>query len=118
MNAIALARFATGAVLVTPVFLYLLLRLGRISVRDLHKSIAPSLASAAAVFVSVYLLYPSRMLSDTEARHPIGPASHDWGSMRTDSMLLLDKQLRTALLAIVQRRRDAWRFRTRSHEDS
>jgi len=104
VNAIALARFATGAVLVTPVFLYLLLRLGRISVRDLLKSIAPSVASAAAVFVSVYLLYPSRMLSDTRPAIQLGLQVIIGGVCGLTALLMLDKQLRTALLAIVQRR--------------
>jgi len=104
VNAIALARFATGAVLVTPVFLYLLLRLGRISVRDLLKSIAPSVASAAAVFVSVYLLYPSRMLSDTRPAIQLGLQVIIGGVCGLTALLMSDKQLRTALLAIVQRR--------------
>jgi PST family polysaccharide transporter len=49
---VALARFVVGALVVTPVFLYILMRLCRISVRDFIAAIAPSaLASAAVVAV-------------------------------------------------------------------
>ena len=67
VDAIALARFATGVLVVTPVFGYLLVRLGRISIRELLASIAPSFMAAVAVEVSVFLLSWSRILSDSRS---------------------------------------------------
>jgi O-antigen/teichoic acid export membrane protein len=59
---IALARFVTGAFLVTPIFLYIFLRLSRISLRDLAATVAPSAISAASVVASVSLFHASGWL--------------------------------------------------------
>ena len=53
---IASARLATGAFLITPVFLYILMRLGAISIRDLASSIAPAVGSAASVVAVIQLI--------------------------------------------------------------
>jgi len=55
---IALANLVTGAVFVTPVFLYILIRICRITIRELVSSIAPS-AIAAATVVGAVMLFDS-----------------------------------------------------------
>ena len=52
---IALARFITGGVLVTPAFVYVFMRLGKISLRELTASVGPSAISAGSVVASVML---------------------------------------------------------------
>jgi O-antigen/teichoic acid export membrane protein len=104
VNAIALARFAMVAVFVTPVFLYLLLHLGRISVRELLKSITPAFASATAVFISVYFLYPSRVMAEAKPAIQLCVQVVIGSLCGLAILLLLDRQLRAALLALVQRR--------------
>jgi PST family polysaccharide transporter len=104
VNAIALARFVTIAVLVTPVFLYLLMRLGRISIGELFRSVAPSLAAAAAVFVSVYFLYPSRMVVDLRPILQLGLQVFIGAACGLTVLFFLDRQLCASLVAMVQRR--------------
>lgn len=53
---IGLARFATAAFLVTPVFVYMLLRLSRIPFWELLSAIAPSVAAATSVVAAVEAL--------------------------------------------------------------
>ncbi|MGC2331976.1 MAG: oligosaccharide flippase family protein [Candidatus Acidiferrales bacterium] len=61
---IAFARFCTGALLVTPVFVYILMRLTKISLRDLIGSIASSVIASASIVVSVMLISTSGLLSN------------------------------------------------------
>lgn len=104
VTAIALARFAIGAIFVTPVFVYLIIRLGQISIRDLAKSIAPSVLTALSVCASVFLLHSVAVLTETS---PFGKLAIDvlfGGAIGLTTLLFLDKQLRGALYAFVQRR--------------
>jgi hypothetical protein len=55
--AIALARFANGVFIVTPVFLYILTRLCGISFRELMPSVVPSFVSSASVVGIVTLVH-------------------------------------------------------------
>lgn len=106
---IASARFVMGAILVTPVYLYLLMRLGRVSLSDLLGAIAPSAFAAVAVLGSVYsfnLVYtlPERIPALALAiRVVVG------GSAGTAVLLLLDGALRTSIVSMFRRR-----FSTRS----
>ena len=63
IGGIALARFFTGALVVTPVFVYIFMRLTKISLRDLGTSIASSAIASAAIVISVMLLSASGLLS-------------------------------------------------------
>jgi O-antigen/teichoic acid export membrane protein len=65
---IAMARFVTGAVLVTPVFVFILLRLCGISFREFIFVVAPSAISAASVVISTFLFSLSGWL---QAGRPI-----------------------------------------------
>jgi O-antigen/teichoic acid export membrane protein len=60
---IALARFIVGAFLVTPVFLYLLMRLAGIRFRELLSSVAPSVLASISVVSSVIVFRASGWLS-------------------------------------------------------
>jgi polysaccharide transporter, PST family len=53
---IAWARFATGALIVTPIFLYIFMRLSRISFRQVVTLIAPSAFSSACIVAAVFLI--------------------------------------------------------------
>jgi len=55
LMAIGFARLVTSALIVTPVFLYILMHLAHISLRDLLQSLLPSMAAAATVAVAVRL---------------------------------------------------------------
>jgi hypothetical protein len=51
--AMALARFANGVFLVTPVFLYILMRLCQISFRELLSAVTPAFLSSASVVAAI-----------------------------------------------------------------
>jgi hypothetical protein len=54
--AMALARFANGVFLVTPVFLYILMRLCQISFRELLFAVTPAFLSSASVVGAITLV--------------------------------------------------------------
>ena len=56
---IALARFITTILVVTPVFLYILMRICRITLRDLAASVAPSALASASVVLAIALFQAS-----------------------------------------------------------
>jgi polysaccharide transporter, PST family len=64
ISGIAFARFVTGALLTTPILVYILMRLCKISLRELMASVAPSAIAAASVVVSVMLIGASGLLSN------------------------------------------------------
>ena len=61
---LALVRCLFGIVLVTPIYFYLLLRLGRLTLRDAVTSIFPSVMSAISILGSAALLQIPGLLSD------------------------------------------------------
>jgi O-antigen/teichoic acid export membrane protein len=101
---IALARFVVGAFLVTPVFLYLLLRLANISFRELVSCITPSVLASVSVVVSVFIFREIGWLSNGK------PAILLVGEVLIGAMaglpvlLLLDPHLRTAIVKLVRGR--------------
>jgi PST family polysaccharide transporter len=101
---IALARFVIGALLVTPVFLYLLMRLAGITFRDLLCSIAPSVMASVGVVLSVSLFHITGWLSTVRPAALLA-AEVFVGSMTGFSiLLLLDVQLRDAITRLIKRR--------------
>ena len=58
--AISLASLATSAIIVAPVYLYILMRLANLSLRDLTASVLPSVAAAATVASSAILFQSFR----------------------------------------------------------
>jgi len=67
ITAMAGARFATGALIVTPVFVYIFMRLCKISLAELLSAVAPSLVSAVSVVASVMLVHLSGWLPNDGA---------------------------------------------------
>ena len=102
VTAIALARFLIGVVFVTPVFVYLLIRLSQISFHDLARSIVPSLLSGACVCTSILALYPVLTLTPKPLARLLVQILTG-GVFGIATLLVLDKQLRDPVLAFVQR---------------
>jgi len=61
--ALAVARLLTGALVITPVFLYTLMRLTKLTVREFIRSIAPSLSSSACIVAAVLVVRSFHFLS-------------------------------------------------------
>jgi O-antigen/teichoic acid export membrane protein len=61
--ALALARLLTGALVITPVFLYVLMRLTKLTMREFIRSIAPSLSSSACIVAAVLVIRALHFLS-------------------------------------------------------
>jgi O-antigen/teichoic acid export membrane protein len=99
---ITIARFVSGVFLVAPVFLYILLRLADISVRDLVATIAPSIASSATIVLSVFafsfcgLLTRGKPLILLIAEVVLG------GVVGFVVLFGLDKQLRLKMLGLLR----------------
>ncbi len=61
--AIAIARLVTGAFIVTPVFLYILMRITKISFREVVGATAPSLTSSACAVAAILAVHSLGILS-------------------------------------------------------
>jgi polysaccharide transporter, PST family len=101
---IALARFVIGALLVTPVFLYLLMRLSGIAFRDLFSSIAPSMLASMGVVLSVLLFHSLGWLSTAKPAVLLAAEVFVGGITGLPILLLLDVQLRGAIARLIKRR--------------
>jgi len=98
---IALARFVGGAFLVTPVFLYLLMRLAGIAFRDLISSLAPSVLASVSVALSVLLFHETGWLSNGKPAVLLTAEVLIGGITGLPVLLLLDAQLRMAIVRLV-----------------
>jgi PST family polysaccharide transporter len=107
--AIALARFATGALLVTPIYLYLLMRLGRVSLAELLASIAPSGFAAVGVVASVSLLHVVQAVPKPPAL-ALATQVLLGGAVGIAILLALDRSLRSFLSSMLRRRTAALAF--------
>lgn len=99
---IALARFATGALLATPVFLYLLLRLTGISVRDVLASVGPPTLASGAIISSVLLFRSSGALSGARPVLLLTAEVLIGGLAGLPALLILDPRLRTTISRLVR----------------
>ncbi len=99
---VAVARLATGAFLIMPIFLYILMRLSKISFYDIISSITPSILAATAIIGSVLLLKRSNLLIGLIL--PVSLATQVViGAVAGIFMLLfLDKQLRTYAVSMLK----------------
>jgi len=104
ITGIALARFATGAFLVAPVFLYLLMSLGKVSFNNLFISITPSALAAVAVVSSVAFVQMLHVLPESRPSILLLADVLVGGTSGVCVLLMLDGQLRSGLIGIVQRR--------------
>jgi O-antigen/teichoic acid export membrane protein len=100
---IALARLTTTVFLVTPVFLYILMRICRISVRDLASAVMPSALASASVVLSIILFQASGFLIAAKPMVMLAVQILIGGSTGLAVLLTLDGQLRLAIFSLVQR---------------
>jgi teichuronic acid exporter len=100
---IAGARLATGALLVTPVYVYLLMRLSGVSLRDLASAIGPSAVASAAVVASVVLFQSTGWLTSQKAAVLLIVESIIGGAVGLVVLVSLERLLRDALRGILQK---------------
>jgi len=100
---IALARFATGALLVTPVFLYLLLRLCKISLRELALTVWPSATSAVSVVAALALFESSGWLRSGKPLVLLLAEVALGGAVGIMVLLALETSLRQSVRGMLQR---------------
>jgi PST family polysaccharide transporter len=101
---IALARFLIGAILVTPVFLSLLMRLAGIALRDLWSAIAPSMLAAVGVVLSVLVFRSLGRLSTAKPAILLAAEVFVGGMTGLAILLFFDIQLRGAIARLIKRR--------------
>jgi O-antigen/teichoic acid export membrane protein len=101
---IALARFVIGALLVTPVFLYLLMRLADLAFRDLLSSIVPSVVASVGVVVSVLSFHSLGWLSTAKPAVLLATEVFVGAMTGLPILLLLDVQLRNAIARLIKKR--------------
>lgn len=99
---IALARFTTTALVMAPVFLFLLIRLTKISARDLFKSLMPSLAATAMTVGAVLAVQMSGYFADGRPIIPLITEVLIGAACGLTTLLYLDRQLRTFVVGLLR----------------
>lgn len=100
---LSLARFVPGVFIVMPVFLYLLMRLCRISFRDLGAAVAPSAISSAGIVATVALVGMYAWPANIKPATVLIVESVIGGTVGIALLVMLDKQLRGVLAKLQQR---------------
>jgi O-antigen/teichoic acid export membrane protein len=100
---IALARFVTMTCLVTPVFLYILMRLCDISFRDLTSAVAPSMLASVSTVAAVLLVQLSGWVATGRPWIQLGCETIVGGIAGVSVLLTLDTQLREVVVSLPQR---------------
>lgn len=100
---IAWARFVTGALIVTPVFMYILMRLCEISARDLMIAIGPSALASAAVFGGVSIFQYAGWLKNGKLAFLLAVEIFVGAAIGVALLLALDLQLRGLIVRTIQR---------------
>jgi teichuronic acid exporter len=100
---IAWARFITGALIVTPVFVYILMRLCGITFRDLVVAIAPSALTSAAVIGGVTLFQAAGWLQHSKLVFLLAAQVLLGALIGSIFLFTFDLQLRGAVVRILQR---------------
>jgi O-antigen/teichoic acid export membrane protein len=100
---IALARFVAGALLATPVFMYILMRLCRISIRDLAAAVAPSAFASVALVTMITMFQHLGYLSHGKPSILLVTEIAIGGTVGLIVLLSLDAHLRATAEAIVGR---------------
>lgn len=113
LTGIALSRFVTGGFIVAPVFVYILMRLSGISLRELVESIAPSAIAACSVVGAVFLFQFSGLLAQERPLVLLIVEVAIGGAVGLTVLLSLETQLRTFALGFLQR---SFRHRVPSEE--
>lgn len=100
---IGLARFISGALIVAPVFVCILMRLSQISVRQFADAIAPGALAAAGVLVSVMLLGSAPGLAGIKPVFVLASGITLGAVVGTTILLSLEKQLRAPIMDFLGR---------------
>jgi teichuronic acid exporter len=100
---LALARFVPGVFIVMPVFLYLLMRLADVSFRDLVASVVPSATASAGMIAAIMLFQLYGRPANLKPSILLGVEIALGGIVGLTLLILLDKQLRPAVLKLQQR---------------
>ena len=100
---IALARFVTVAFLITPVFVIILMRLCRISLRELVELVAPSAIASASVVGSMRLFHATGWLTGGRPVFLLIAETVIGGAVGFAVLLRLDAQLRMWVRDLLER---------------
>jgi hypothetical protein len=100
---IALARFVPSVFLVTPVFLGILMKLCRISMRDLVSAITPSVSASLGAVIAVSLVQYSGVSANSRPIIQLISEVTVGGAVGGAILVALDRQLRVFILATSQR---------------
>lgn len=100
---LSLARFVPGFFLVMPAFLYILMRLAGISFRDLVASVAPSAIASGGLVVAIILFQFYGRPANAKPATVLVAELLLGGIVGLTLLVLLDKQLRSAILKMHQR---------------
>lgn len=100
---IALARFSVGALLVLPIFMWLLLHLSKLRFTEVLISVIPSGVAAATAFGSVILLNWAGPLANSKAFTSLIAKVTLGGATGLIMLFALDSQLRCAVFGMVRR---------------
>jgi O-antigen/teichoic acid export membrane protein len=100
---IALARTATMAVIVMPVFLCILMRLARVSFRDVRSAVAPSMLASTGAVATVVLFRLSSWLAGGKPLVLLIAETTVGGIVGLSLLLALDTQLRGVVVSLPQK---------------
>lgn len=100
---ITLARFLTGTCLVTPAFVYILLRSCNISVRKFVSTVTPSLIASSALVVAVLIVRTFDWTSNAKPIVALGVETVVGGLTAIFVLLATDPTLRQILTSIFER---------------
>ena len=100
---LSLARFVPGVLLVMPVFLYILMHLAGISFRDLIAAVAPSAVASVGLVIAIVLFQYNGWLANAKPATVLVAEIILGGVVGLPLLILLDKQLRGAILKLQQR---------------
>jgi O-antigen/teichoic acid export membrane protein len=103
VTGIALARFAVGVVLFGPVFLFFVIRLSGVSLRDFASTIGPSFFAGAAVVATVVGLSKSDLLSKLKPITILSTEVLFGATVAVAVMWMFDQRLKTEVLMLVAR---------------
>jgi teichuronic acid exporter len=103
ITGIALARLITMACLVTPIFLYILMRLAGISLADLVSAVMPSVLASLSVIGAVILFQLSGLIADGKPIILLIAETILGGIAGLAVLLAFDSQLRGLALSVKRR---------------
>jgi PST family polysaccharide transporter len=100
---IAIARLVSWAIILTPVFVFLLARSAHISLSELLSTVAPSGLASGAIVLAVFLLQHSGLSSRSGALSLLATEIAVGGMAGIPVLLLLDSELRGAVARSIKR---------------